>query len=298
MQTYYAVETEVEHRRRTWEREAVMDERIARARSEHGRTRLQRMRSLVQNHMAAVTRSLTHVPSRRALLRGLTGACLGLAVSRLPDSAEAKKRRTKRRRKNKDAGPLCARNGEGCETHGDNCQARYCLKAPFTIEALRENGATHGTYLFVPPETGATGPSPYTHYYCGQDASACDERYPFACVNQDAQAPGNEIATIYELLPGIYEYWIDLINPATAGDLVIVLKDNGGRVVRQWPNPANTTARSLGWRVFDVDGDGRVTSIDATLSGFYEPSTDVCPYTTLGRQDRDRAAIRARSHRP
>jgi hypothetical protein len=228
----------------------------------------------------------------------LAGASLGLAVARLPDTADVKKRRKKRRKNDKDGRRLCARNGEGCDEQGGDCQARYCLKAPFTIEALRENGATHGTYLFVPPETGATGPSPYTHYDCNQGASACEERYPFACVNQDAQGPGNEIATIYELLPGIYEYWIDLLNPAAAGDLVIVLKDNGGRVVREWTNPTNTTARSLGWRVFDVDGEGRVRSIDATLNGFYTPSTDVCPYTTLARRDGAGAANLAKSHRP
>jgi hypothetical protein len=251
-----------------------------------------------QHRFEAVTRFLSGVPSRRHLLRGLAGAGLGLGVARLPDGAQAKKTCNKKRRKNKeDAGPLCARNGEECHRQGDGCQASYCLKAPFTIEAIWESDASYATYFHVPPENGATGPSPYVYNDCDQSNAVCAEEYPFACVKGGYQGPGIHIATIHELLPGVYEYWIDLGAPLAAGELVIVLRDSAGRVVREWTNPAYAMYQGLAWRVFDFDGDGRVRSIDATLNGFYDPATDVCPYKTLARRDRDRASARARRDR-
>jgi hypothetical protein len=254
-----------------------------------------------QFRVDAVARFLSVVPSRRHLLRGLAGAGIGLGVARLPECAEAKepkKRRKKKHRQNKDAGPLCARNGERCERQGANCHASHCLKAPFTIEAIWESDAIHATYFHMPPENGATGPSPYISNDCDQSNSACAEEYPFSCVNGDTQGPGNFIATIHELLPGVYEYWLDLDTPVAAGELAIVLRDAGGRVVREWANPAHAAyPNGTGWRVFDFDGDGRVRSIDATLNGYYDPATDVCPYKTLARRDRDRASARARRDR-
>jgi len=61
-----------------------------------------------------------------------------------------------------------------------------------------------------------------------------------------------------------------------------VLKDNGGRVVRQWLNPANPGSEN-GWHVFDIDGTtGLITSIDELIDdgvpqGAHDPATDVCP---------------------
>jgi hypothetical protein len=247
------------------------------------------------NSFVVVTPLLTRVPSRRDVLRGLAGVGIGLGAARLPESADAKKNKKRRKkRKNNDAGPRCARNGERCDRRGDDCQASYCLKAPFTIEAIWESGASHGTYLYVPPEDEATGPFPYTHYDCNQGNSACEVRYPLACVSEDDQGPGNAVATIYKLLPGGYEYWIDLDTPAAAGELVIVLRDGAGRVVREWPNPTNATNQGVAWHVFDFDADGHVRSVDVALTGFYVESTDVCPYMTLGRRDRVLASTRAR----
>jgi hypothetical protein len=167
-----------------------------------------------------------------------------------------------------------------------------------TIEAIWESDRFHGTYLYVPPESEATGPFPFTHYGCSADGSACEARYPFACGTYDAQAPGDQVITVYKLLPGTYEYWIDLDDGAAAGELVIVLRDGGGRVVREWTNPANPTSQSLAWHVCDCDGDGRVRSVDRLLNGFYFEGTDACPYMTLDRQHRGQVTTRAGRPRP
>ena len=67
-----------------------------------------------QHHLAVVTRSLTRVPSRRDVLRGLVGAGLGLAMARFPIVVAAKRKR----RKKKKARP----NAFGCLEVGDPCQ--------------------------------------------------------------------------------------------------------------------------------------------------------------------------------
>lgn len=246
------------------------------------------------------TPSLASPPSRRDVLRGLVAAALGLGAPRLPDAAEAKnKRRKKRRRKHRDAGPRCARSGEECDTRGNDCQASNCLTAPFTIEAIWESTANFATYLHVPPEDGATGPSPYIYNDCNQSNSACAEEYPFVCVDGGYEGPGTVIATIHELLPGVYEYWLQLPFGAAAGEAVLVLRDGDGRIVREWTSPPNAThPLTKAWRVFDVDGNGRVRSIDTTLNGFYDPATDVCPSTALGRRNRERAATGSRGRQP
>ncbi len=64
-----------------------------------------------------VTRALTAMPSRREVLRGLTGAGLGLGLSRFPASVGAKK---KRRRKRPEKKPKP--NRFGCLSVGDPCK--------------------------------------------------------------------------------------------------------------------------------------------------------------------------------
>lgn len=70
-----------------------------------------------QNHFERLTRALTAIPSRRDVLRGLTGLGLGLGVPRLPEIAEAKKKR-RRKKKGEKAKP----NSFGCLNVGDPCK--------------------------------------------------------------------------------------------------------------------------------------------------------------------------------
>jgi hypothetical protein len=70
-----------------------------------------------EHRMFALTRSLTSVPSRRDVLRGLAGIGLGLGVVRFPGAAEAK---SKKRRKNKAKKPRP--NQYGCLSVGARCK--------------------------------------------------------------------------------------------------------------------------------------------------------------------------------
>lgn len=151
------------------------------------------------------------------------------------------------------------------------------MRAPLTISAIWQSARNHDTWLFVPPQDGATGPRPQIDYDCNQTNSPCAAQYPFACVSRDAGGPGDEVTTIFELLPGNYEYWISS-QLAPAGELTIDLTDRDGRVVRSWSNPAVTSALINNWHVFDLDGTtGRVTSVDAPPATFPLPVTNVCP---------------------
>jgi hypothetical protein len=232
----------------------------------------------MDQQFATLTRSLSRLPSRRHLMRGLAAAVLGCGAERLPDVAASKKKRKKRRRKNRGrTGPLCTSLGEPCSIPGRQCQERFCLQAPFTIAAIWQSQNNHDTWLFVPPRDGETRPSPQIDYDCNQTNSPCAQAYPFACVNDDAKGPGDEVTTIYELLPGTYEYWI-ASDPAPAGELTVILTDRGGRVVRSWTNLAVASRPEGSWHVFDLDGEtGRVRSVDAPPGRFPDPVTNVCP---------------------
>lgn len=216
--------------------------------------------------------------SRRALLGGLAAGLATSTEPRLGGEIEARKRRKKKRRKPQTStGPLCTVLGEACTDPGSNCQERFCLQAPFTIAATWQSQINHDTWLFVPPQDGTTGPSPQIDYDCNQTRTRCEQAYPFACVNRDASGPGDEVTTIYDLLPGAYEYWIYL-GIVPAGDLTVTLTDRGGRVVRSWTSPAVASSLEGFWHVFDVDGTtGRVRSVDAPPARFRTPVTNVCP---------------------
>jgi len=235
-------------------------------------------------------------PSRRDLLRGLAGLGLALGSPWLPESVEARKKRKNKHRKNKKTknqqpstpppgptspqiptGPLCTRSGEPCSEPGADCQEGFCLRGPITISATWQSANNHDTWLFVPPQDGTTGPRPQIDYDCNQTKTKCATQYPFACVSRDATGPGDEVTTIFELLPGNYEYWI-ASDPAPAGELTITLTDRDGRIVRAWSNPVVTSPLTGSWHVFDLDGaTGRVTSVDAPPAPFPLPVTNVCP---------------------
>jgi hypothetical protein len=212
---------------------------------------------------------------RRSVLQGAVGvAAATFGRLALHDEAAAK--------------TLCRRNGTRCKKKGKRCRAEYCLKTPFTIEAHWSNPNTdHDTFLFVPNQAGSNLPAPWISVSCNLFNSDCeDDVYPFTCVGQDAQGPGNEITTIRQLLPGTYEYWIGLPDGAPLADLAVQLRNANGRLMRTWISPANPSATDgRGWHVFDIDGANRsITSVDKSFFGdlplsAHIPYTNVCPVT-------------------
>jgi hypothetical protein len=228
----------------------------------------------------ALTRGLFADPSRRGMLRTLFGSVVAFAILGLSglDVAMAK---NKKKKKKKCKG-CCRNDGSPCAKKSAKCKAQFCLNAPFTIEANWIVDADHDAVLFVPPENETTGPFPFIFFDCTAADSTCESGYPFACMSGDETNSGSEIATVFQLLPGTYEYFNEL-DVALAGELTIVLKDNGGRIMREWTNPANAD-NDRGWHVFDIDGaTGRITSIDELIDGgvpqgAHDPSTEVCPF--------------------
>jgi hypothetical protein len=205
-----------------------------------------------------------------------SGATIALLGPAGRDGAAAKK-------KKKKCKIFCRKDGSPCTKKGSKCKAGFCLTAPFTIEANWTVEADHDAVLFVPTENDATGPFPFIFFDCVSSPNlSCDVDYPFACFSGDVQTSGSEIATIFQVLPGTYEYWNEIDGDTEAGELTIVLRDNGGRIMRQWTNPANPGSEN-GWHVFDIDGNtGLITSIDELIDGgvpegAHDPSTNVCP---------------------
>jgi hypothetical protein len=70
-----------------------------------------------QHSFPVLARALAFIPSRRDVLRGFTGAALGLTMLRAPDPGEAKNRK----RKHKHKKPKLQRNEFGCVDVGGNC---------------------------------------------------------------------------------------------------------------------------------------------------------------------------------
>jgi hypothetical protein len=211
--------------------------------------------------------------SRRALLAGglaLTATRFGVPLT----DARKKKRKQKKRK----------RRGGGGQTPGNICETELCLSAPFTIEAFGAQPVDDVTYLFVPPQDAMTGPAPYIEYVCSRAEYPCEQEYPFACIDGVLTGVGSEVTTIHSLLPGRYEYWIEVPSGTPAGGLTVVLSGSDGRDVRQWTNPAPTSPGRYGWHVFDIDGaNGRVIDVDVAIDGnnlpddAHDPHTAVCP---------------------
>jgi hypothetical protein len=95
-----------------------------------------------QNRFVSVTRSLTTLPSRRDLLRGLVAAGLGLGIARLPDLVEAKTKRKKRRKKEKTP----QLNEFGCLEVGDACRSETdCCSGICAGAKGKKRCQAHGT---------------------------------------------------------------------------------------------------------------------------------------------------------
>jgi hypothetical protein len=233
-------------------------------------------------HLASVSASTP----RRTLLR--SAATLGAALSGSAlwsHAADARKRNKKKNKRKKKKG-LCRTNGSTCTRKSKKCQAQNCLNTPFTIEAVWTNvNSDHDTFVFVPNEAGESFPSPAIDFGCNPEESACElDIYPFICVSQDARGPGDEVTTVRQLIPGTYEYWIELDDLSPAGDLTVTLRNANGRILRTWTSPENPNVNTqVGWHVFDINGQTKlITSIDQVIDdglpdGAHDPNTDVCP---------------------
>jgi hypothetical protein len=210
--------------------------------------------------------SLRHGATRRGALGVLAGT-VGLGLQAAP----AKKRK-------KTCRTCCRANGNPCTKKNASCKPGYCPR--FTITASWDSDRNHDTYLFVPNAEGASLPSPFIDKLC----NSCGRGpYPFACVNQDAEGPGDEVTRIFRLLPGRYEYWIELSPDTPPGDVKVRLRDKGN-IVFTATSPANSDDSAVGsWHVFDLDGrDGRFDKVDEFIQdnlprAAHVPNTFVCP---------------------
>jgi hypothetical protein len=80
---------------------------------------------LNQNSFDVLTRSLTSIPSRRHLLRGLAGLGLGLSAARFTGVVEAKKKRKHKPKKPKPNAFGCLEVGDACK-NADQCCSGVC----------------------------------------------------------------------------------------------------------------------------------------------------------------------------
>jgi hypothetical protein len=209
---------------------------------------------------------------------GFIASLLALAAG----DGEAKRKKRRKPKPKPKKGDFCTPAGAPCRTQGRRCAAKFCLKAPFTIEARWTEEADYDTFLFVPPQDATTGPAPYIDYTC--DArNDCDTQYPFACSSGDEQESGSEIITVHQLLEGTYEYWMELYYDEAPGRLTIVLRDGNKRIVREWKSPVSSDLAQESWHVFDIDGaTGTIATVDSVVNdtlpyAAHDPFTDVCP---------------------
>lgn len=209
----------------------------------------------------ALTRSLPAGGSRRRMLAGALGL---LAVLAGHDAGARKKKGTRRTtRKSKPCRNCCRANGNPCPRKNAACKPALCSR--FTVTASWDSDENHDSYLFVPNDEGESLPAPFIDKSCN---GCVRDLYPFACVNQDAEGPGDEVTSIFKLLSDDYEYWLELGRGAPAGDVVVTLRDRG-KLVLTSTSPANPSGEAgVGsWHVFDLDGStGRFTEIDEVVA--------------------------------
>ena len=94
-----------------------------------------------QHRVPTLTRSLTSIPSRRDVLRGLVGAGFGLGVARFPAITEARKKK-KGKKKKTPKSPQSQPNQYGCLSVGATCQnAGQCCSGICEGKQCRAHGA-------------------------------------------------------------------------------------------------------------------------------------------------------------
>src|SRR5688572_12832707 len=80
-----------------------------------------------QTRFNAVTRTVTSIPSRRDVLRGLVSAGLGVGALRLSDAVEAKKKHDRKRKNKRKKQPKPVLNQYGCLDVGQACRGNNSL---------------------------------------------------------------------------------------------------------------------------------------------------------------------------
>jgi hypothetical protein len=142
-----------------------------------------------QHHISSLTRSLTRVPSRRDVWRGLVGAGLGLAVARLPDVSKGKKKGKGKKKSKKphskpnaygclNVGAACGNDDQCCSgvCEGKTCRAHHAGICRVDSD-LCTTGAAHVCNIVGDADTCAcvltTGNAPF----CGQtgDGLSCQD---------------------------------------------------------------------------------------------------------------------------
>jgi hypothetical protein len=123
-----------------------------------------------QTQVTFVTEALTNFPSRRDVLRGLTGVGLGLGMLHIPAMSDAKK---KRRRKHKKRKPKVTPNSYGCLEVDDPCKsAEQCCSGVCEGKQGKKRCRAH-------------------------DTGTCDQDLPGLCSPTPTIAPCNNSATCF-----------------------------------------------------------------------------------------------------
>ena len=116
-----------------------------------------------QNRTAVVTRSLTRVPTRRDVVRGLVGAGFGLGAARLPGVVAAKRKRRRIRR-----------NAFGCVDVGGYCKGdEHCCSGNCAGKPGQKRCRAHdtgGCQAGLQDTTCATEANPGTDVPCTTSA--------------------------------------------------------------------------------------------------------------------------------
>lgn len=106
-----------------------------------------------QQGFRALTRTVIEAPSRRDVLRGLTGVGLGLGMLHAPAAGDAKKKR-KRKKRNPKVTPNqygCIDVGQPCRGDSNNCCSGICEGvAPRKGKPDRSRCVAHNTSICTP----------------------------------------------------------------------------------------------------------------------------------------------------
>jgi hypothetical protein len=124
----------------------------------------------VRSHrVAALARLLTNGPSRRAVLRGLASAGLGLGIARWQPTAEAKKKH-KHKHKAKKPKPTAF----GCLDVGKSCKsADQCCSGICGGKKGKKRCRAHGAGTCVQGSPGVCDPQNPTIALCNNDECLC-----------------------------------------------------------------------------------------------------------------------------